>query len=166
MYPNGQYNSAGYSQSPSQSQILRNSLVNPTPNKPSSLKLTPSPALDEIKPEEKVEESPLERNSRIIEDLHRMESTNPTKKIVIKILGDGENHADYEILREVKKGRFIGAVGFGMMMYNLREMFGTDMVIEESRQNIKYYRLSETFLNLMHDAFQETDNAIPSPLTQ
>ena len=55
---------------------------------------------------------------------------------VLQHLLNGQAHAEFEILRGIKKNRFMGSVAFGMLMYNLRILFREEMVKSEEVQSV------------------------------
>lgn len=118
-----------------------------------------TPSFAEPKINQRPPENPAERNARVIELLNQMQKSNPSKLAVLNMLIDGNPHPEIEILRQIKKTRYIGSVAFGMMMFNLQEMFGKDMIKDEVRQGVKHYTLSSRFIDLCNVALQENSDS-------
>ena len=58
---------------------------------------------------------------------------------------------------EIKKNRFMGSVAFGMLMYNLRILFGEEMVKSEEVQRVRYFSLSPALIDMIRIAFEDSD---------
>ena len=103
------------------------------------------------------EENTKDRTTEAIEQLHYIQQSNPTSVFVLQHLLDGQAHAEFEILREIKKNRFMGSVAFGMLMYNLRILFGEEMVKSEEVQRVRYFSLSPALIDMIRIAFEDSD---------
>ena len=102
---------------------------------------------------EEIEEDPAQRDLIIIERLHYIEQAEPVKLEVLRLLMDRNRHPDCQLLRELKKHRYMGTVALGMILYNLIETFGADMIIKKYEEGNDIYYISERFSSLLEKAF-------------
>ncbi|MHA1897583.1 MAG: hypothetical protein ACTSU2_09340 [Promethearchaeota archaeon] len=76
------------------------------------------------------------------------------KSDVIQLLLDGEWHNEKELLRIAKRSRFIGSVGFGMMIYSINEMVSVDFIIrQKGRIDEYYYKIKDNYIGMARAAF-------------
>ena len=101
----------------------------------------------------RIEEDPEQREISIIENLHYIEQAEPVKLEVLRLLMDSERHPDCQLLREIKRNRYMGTVALGMILYNLIETFGSDMISKNYEDGNDIYRISERFSGLLERAF-------------
>ncbi|MHA1512014.1 MAG: hypothetical protein ACTSRX_09885, partial [Promethearchaeota archaeon] len=100
-----------------------------------------------------IEEDPEQREISIIENLHYIEQAEPVKLEVLRLLLDRNKHADCQLLRKIKKNRYMGTVALGMILYNLIETFGSDMISKNYDEGNDIYSISERFSGLIERAF-------------
>lgn len=101
--------------------------------------------------------------AEMTERLHLIHQTERVKYQILQILSDGSAHVDCRILRTIKKsGRYLGNVALGMILYNLRELFGTDSVTRTYSEGSYIYQLSPEFRAVYLKAFQK---AVQKPST-
>jgi hypothetical protein len=108
-------------------------------------------------------QNPNIRNSDMIESLMNLYKSEPVKKMILMTLKDGQLHSDSKMLRTIKKQRYMGTVAFGMLMYNLINAFGADMIIKIEENGINLYRISKRFQDLLEiaDPFDDSsDNSV------
>lgn len=93
---------------------------------------------------------PQERKTMIIEKLQFFEQNEALKHQILKILQDSvDGIADCQMLRKIKKtGRYLGSVALGMILYNMIESFGEDMIRKQYSHGSYVYSLSEDFRDL------------------
>ncbi len=100
-----------------------------------------------------IEEEPEQREISIIENLHYIEQAEPVKLEVLRILMDRNKHPDCQLLRKIKRNRYMGSVALGMILYNLIETFGSDMISKNYEEGNDIYHISERFSGLIERAF-------------
>ena len=100
-----------------------------------------------------IDEDPEQREIEIIENLHYIQQAEPVKLEVLKLLMDRNTHPDCQLLREIKRTRYMGSVALGMILYNLIETFGSDMISKKYDEGNDIYSISERFSDLLEKTF-------------
>jgi hypothetical protein len=100
-----------------------------------------------------IEEDPEQREISIIEKLNYILQAEPVKLEVLRLLMDRNTHADCQLLREIKRNRYMGSVALGMILYNLIESFGSDMISKRYSNGNDIYSISERFSGLLERSF-------------
>jgi hypothetical protein len=100
-----------------------------------------------------IEEDPEQREISIVENLQYIQQAEPVKLELLHILMDRNKHADCQLLRKIKKKRYMGTVALGMILYNLIETFGSDMISKNYEEGNDIYSISERFSGLLERAF-------------
>ncbi|WP_371804732.1 hypothetical protein [Candidatus Lokiarchaeum ossiferum] len=138
-----QLNSALFHQNPSNS---------PFDNNVAQSTLVPENSLQNMDPQE--------RKTMIIEKLQFFEQSEVLKHQILKILHSStEGIADCQMLRKIKKsGRYLGSVALGMILYNMIESFGEDMVQKQYSHGSYVYSLSEEFRDLYQIALINSED--------
>lgn len=80
---------------------------------------------------------------------------DPAKSDVIKALLDGEWHNEKELIRIAKKTRYMGQVGFGMMMLSFEEIVDSGFILKEviNENGDAGYKINDEFVGLARAAY-------------
>ncbi len=101
--------------------------------------------------------NPQIRDEEIFDNLEFIEMMEPVKDKIIKSLME-RSYSQMQLIRKMKKIRYMGSVTFGIIMYNLRELFGEDMIIENIIDGRKFFALSPRFKALCKRAYSESED--------
>jgi hypothetical protein len=113
--------------------------------------------LEQIKPSTIPSNSMI--NAKIMENLHNLSLSSPQKYQIMHTLMDGQPHSEQDLIRPIKKTRFIGSVAFGMMLYSLIELFGKERIFMIKEKGMRYYQLCPEMVSMCQTTFQdETQN--------
>jgi hypothetical protein len=94
------------------------------------------------------------REEWMMDQLIQLSKTEPVKIQIIKILFKQEEIVDAQLLRKIKKsGRYMGAVTLGMIMFNLIDLFGMDMVKRQTHYGGFLYRITPEFKKYCEQMF-------------
>ncbi len=96
--------------------------------------------------------NPQIRDDNILDGLSDLQMCEPLKHEILLSLYK-EAQTDMKMIRAIKKERYMGTVTFGMIMYNLMDLFGEDMVSKEDHGGRTLYSLSPRFKALCKKAY-------------
>lgn len=80
------------------------------------------------------------------------------KTAILQLLADGQWHSQMDLMRVARRTRFIGEVGFGMMMEQLREMLGPDFLgCSTGPENERFFKIHDNYVGLTRAAYYRYD---------
>ncbi len=86
------------------------------------------------------------RNQWIEDKIHEISRTEKVKNEIMAILYNSDGISDANLLRKIKQsGRYMGSVTLGMIMYNLIDLFGSDLISRNPNENGFIYNISKEF---------------------
>src|SRR5271157_1833682 len=87
--------------------------------------------------------------------LYRIQGIQDRAKFaVLQQLADGKWHSQMDLMRVARRARFIGDVGFGMMMRQLQEILLPDFIeIRVADANEPYFKIQDNYVGLTRAAY-------------
>lgn len=80
------------------------------------------------------------------------------KTAVLQELADGQWHSQMDLMRVARRTRFIGDVGFGMMLEQMRDMLGPDfMTCSIGPENERFFKIQDNYVGLTRAAYYKFD---------
>ncbi len=80
------------------------------------------------------------------------------KTVVLQVLADGAWHSQMDLMRVARRTRFIGDIGFGMMMEQMREMLGHDfLTCSTGPENERFFKIQDNYVGLTRAAYNKFD---------
>lgn len=89
---------------------------------------------------------------------------DPVKIRILQQLLDGNWHDENELVRLIKKYRFIGPVGIGMLVEQIRRLVNEDFLLS-GKGNIptdSKYKLNDNYVGLTRAAFHTFSRSFPA----
>ena len=105
---------------------------------------------------EQVELEPEIQKSEVLEILDNLQIGEPIKFKTLKILASATETgmAENKLLKSIKKEQYMGTVTFGMIMYNILELFGSGMIKKENIAGRVHYTATPEFTEIFAEKYE------------
>ncbi len=83
------------------------------------------------------------------------------KTAVLQVLADGQWHSQMDLMRVARRTRFIGDIGFGMMVEQMRDMLGPDfLTCSTGPENERFFKIQDNYVGLTRAAYYKYDLSV------
>ncbi len=75
------------------------------------------------------------------------------KSAILQVLADGQWHSQMDLMRVARRTRFIGDIGFSMMLDQMRDMLGLDfLACSIGPENERFFKIQDNYVGLTRAA--------------